>query len=198
MIDYIKGELAELTPTYAVLETGGVGYSLFISLNTYAAIRQKTQVKLYVYESIRDDAYLLYGFLEREERDLFILLRTVSGVGASTARTILSGYSPAELVEIISTENVNLLKSIKGIGVKTAQRILVDLKDKVVRLGASLPGGETSGFAMLGTAVQEEAVQALTMLGFAAAPSQKVVLAILKEEPAAPVEQVIKRALKKL
>lgn len=198
MIDYIKGEVAELTPTYAVLETGGVGYSLFVSLNTYAAIRQKKQVKLYVYESIREDAYLLYGFINRQERELFVLLLTVSGVGASTARTILSAYSPAELVHIISTENTNFLKSVKGIGIKTAQRIIVDLKDKVVRLGVSAEEGGVSGTAALGTAVQEEAVQALTMLGFAAAASQKVVLAILKEDPAAPVEQVIKLALKRL
>lgn len=198
MIDYIKGHLAELTPTYAVIEAGGVGYSLFVSLNTYSAIQQKKEVKLYAFESIREDAYLLYGFVSREERDLFILLISVSGVGASTARTILSAYSPAELVNIISSENAALLKTVKGIGLKTAQRIIVDLKDKVVlcggtsalREGALLSGGDA--------AVQEEAVQALVMLGFVASASQKVVLSILKEEPGAPVEAVIKLALKRL
>lgn len=198
MIDYIRGQLAELTPTYAVIEAGGVGYSLFVSLNTYAAIQQKKEVKLYVFESIREDAYLLYGFVSREERELFILLISVSGVGAGTSRTILSAYSPAELVHIISSENATLLKSVKGIGLKTAQRIIVDLKDKVALLGGSSSLKEGVLLAGPDTAVQEEAVQALVMLGFVASASQKVVLAILKEEPEAPVETVIKLALKRL
>ncbi len=198
MIDYIKGQLAELTPTYAVIEAGGVGYSLFVSLNTYSAIQQKKEVKLYVFESIREDAYLLYGFVNREERELFMLLISVSGVGASTSRTILSAYSPAELVNIISSENTNLLKSVKGIGLKTAQRIIVDLKDKVALWGGGSSLKEGALLAGYDTAVQDEAVQALVMLGFIASASQKVVVAILKEEPEAPVEKVIKLALKRL
>ncbi len=198
MIDYIKGELAELTPTFAVVEARGVGYSLFVSLNTYSAIQQKKEVKLYVYEAIREDAHLLYGFVSRRERELFILLISVSGVGAGTARTILSAYSPDELVHIISTENANLLKSVKGIGLKTAQRIIVDLKDKVVLLGTSSSGGVSAAVSSQASAVQEEAVQALVMLGFVPSASQKVVAAILKEEPDAPVEKVIKQAFKHL
>ncbi len=198
MIDYIRGELVELTPTSAVIDTGGVGYSLFVSLNTYSAIQQKKTVKLYVFESIREDAHLLYGFVNKEERELFMLLISVSGVGAGTARTILSAYSPLELVNVISTENTNLLKSVKGIGLKTAQRIIVDLKDKVVQLGGISGSGNISGGAMPVSGVQEEAIQALTMLGFLASASQKVVVAIMKEEPDAPVEKVIKLALKRL
>lgn len=198
MIDYIRGELVELTPTSAVIDTGGVGYSLFVSLNTYSAIQQKKTVKLYVFESVREDAYLLYGFVNREERELFMLLISVSGVGAGTARTILSAYSSVELVNVISTENTNLLKSVKGIGLKTAQRIIVDLKDKVVQLGGISGSGSISEGVMPVSGVQGEAIQALTMLGFLASASQKVVVAIMKEEPDAPVEKVIKLALKRL
>ncbi|MBP9638012.1 MAG: Holliday junction branch migration protein RuvA [Bacteroidaceae bacterium] len=201
MIDYIKGEIAELTPTRAVLDTAGVGYSLFISLGTYSAIQGKKQAKLYVYESIREDAHQLFGFVAREERELFLLLISVSGVGAGTARTILSAYSPQELATVISTENTTLLKSVKGIGLKTAQRILVDLKDKValaLNIPASGENGTLSGFSAENNTVQSEAVQALTMLGFQPVASQKVELAILKEEPDAPVEKVIKQALKRL
>lgn len=201
MIEYIRGGLAELSPATAVIDYNGLGYAVNISLNTYAAIQGKKECKLYIYEAIREDAYILYGFADKQERELFLLLISVSGIGGNTARMILSALSPAELVNVISTENANMLKTVKGIGLKTAQRVIVDLKDKI-RTGAAATGGTMGSLGGMLTAanaqVQEEAIAALTMLGFAQAPSQKVVLAILKEEPDAPVEQVIKLALKRL
>lgn len=201
MIEYLRGELAELSPATAVIDCNGVGYIANISLNTYSAIQGKKSCKLYIYEAIREDAYVLYGFAEKQERELFLLLISVSGIGGNTARMILSALSPAELVNVISTENANLLKTVKGIGLKTAQRVIVDLKDKIKTLGTiAASGGASVGIlsSSVNVEVQEEAVAALTMLGFATAPSQKVVFAILKEEPEAPVEKVIKLALKRL
>ena len=179
MIEYIKGDIAEITPATVVLDCNGMGYGINISLNTYSAIQNQSNTKLYIYEAIREDAYVLYGFSTKQERELFLLLISVSGIGGNTARMILSALSPSELCGVISSGNDKLLKTVKGIGLKTAQRIIVDLKDKIA----------TSGV---------ETVNALTMLGFAQAASQKVVAAILKEEPAAPVEKVIKLALKRL
>ena len=198
MIEYVKGEIAELSPAAAVIDCNGVGYGVNISLNTYSAIQGKGSCKLYVYEAVREDAYILYGFADKQERELFLQLISVSGIGGNTARMILSALSPAELVNVISTENANLLKTVKGIGLKTAQRVIVDLKDKIK---TAIPAGGTSAGVLLSTMnaeVQDEAVAALTMLGFTAAPSLKVVAAILKEEPDAPVEKVIKLALKRL
>ncbi len=197
MIEYVKGEIAELSPAVAIIDCNGLGYAVNISLNTYSAIQGKNNCKLYIYEAIREDAYILYGFADKQERELFLLLISVSGIGGNTARMILSALSPAELITVISSENANLLKTVKGIGLKTAQRVIVDLKDKIKVAGnaAELPMGSTS---LMSNQVQEEAVAALTMLGFAAAPSQKVVLAILKEEPTITVEKVIKLALKRL
>ncbi len=200
MITYIKGELTELTPAEAVVETGGIGYSIGISLNTYSAIQGKKQVKLYIHEAIREDAHLLFGFSTKQERTLFLLLISVSGIGGNTARMILSALSPSELCNVISSGNEKLLKSVKGIGLKTAQRIIVELKDKIATLGlegATSVGNTTSPVAGVNP-VHDEALSALTMLGFAPAPSQKVVSAILMEEPSASVEQVIKLALKRL
>ena len=198
MIEYLKGELAELTPATAVIDCNGVGYAASISLNTYSAIQGKKDCKLYIYEAIREDAYTLFGFADRQERELFLLLISVSGIGGNTARMILSALSPNELINVISNENANLLKSVKGIGLKTAQRIIVDLKDKI-KTGA-VAAASTTGTVTLpaNSEVTDEAVAALTMLGFAQGPSQKVVIGILKEEPSAPVEQVIKLALKRL
>lgn len=203
MIEYIKGRLDDLTPTVAVVECHGVGYGLNISLNTYSAIQGKDEVKLYVYEAIREDAYTLFGFVSKRERELFELLISVSGIGGNTARMILSALTPSELCEVISTGNERILKTVKGIGLKTAQRIIVDLKDKIAMSG--LVSGEdgmvVSGDKVLSDRhheIKEEAVAALTMLGFPPAPSQKVVLAILKEDADATVEQVIKLALKRL
>ena len=199
MIEYIKGELTELTPALATVEAAGIGYGLNISLNTFSAIQGKKEVKLYVYEAIREDAHVLFGFVNKKEREMFLLLITVSGVGANTARMILSSLSVSELCNAISTNNERLMKSVKGIGLKTAQRIIVDLRDKIVALGIAeeLPVGGTVA-APVNNQVKDEAVSALTMLGFAPAPSQKVVLAILKEQPDAPVEVVVKLALKQI
>ncbi len=201
MIEYIRGGLAELSPATAVIDCNGLGYAANISLNTYSAIQGKKSCKLFIYEAIREDAYVLYGFADKQEREIFLLLISVSGIGGNTARMILSALSPSELVSVISAENANLLKTVKGIGLKTAQRLIVELKDKIKTVGMAAVGGTTSAGMLLQSAnaeVQEEAVAALTMLGFAAAPSQKVVLAVLKEEPEAPVEKVIKLALKRL
>ena len=197
MIDYIKGELSELTPAMAVVEAAGVGYAMNISLNCYSAIQGKKDVKLYVYESIREDAHVLFGFASKKEREMFLLLITVSGVGPNTARMVLSSMSPAELCNSISTGNERMIKTIKGIGLKTAQRIIVDFRDKIVSLGIAeeIPAGGSMENPV-DNRVKEEAVSALTMLGFSPAPSQKVVMQILKDNPTAAVEQVIKMALK--
>ena len=209
MIEYIKGELTELTPTLAVVEAAGVGYALNISLNTFSGIQGKKDVKLFVHEALvtggRDDSFTLYGFSTRQERALYQLLITVSGVGANTARMILSASSPAELCNTIASGDERMLKSVKGIGLKTAQRIIVDLRDKIATLG--IEGGAegkrnddrqgVSGEEALQTSiVRDEAIQALLMLGFSPAPSAKVVNAILKDQPSLPVEQVVKLALK--
>ena len=199
MIDYIKGELAELNPAEAVVEACGVGYAMGISLNTYSAIESQKQVKLYVYEAIREDAHQLFGFATKKERELFMLLISVSGIGANTARMVLSSMSPNELCHCISTGNERMIKSIKGIGLKTAQRIIVDLRDKIVSLGrvAEIPAGG-SMTQPVNNKVKDEAVSALTMLGFSPAPSAKTVMAILEKMPDAPVEEVVKRALKEI
>ncbi|MBR6841857.1 MAG: Holliday junction branch migration protein RuvA [Prevotella sp.] len=199
MIEYIKGELTELTPALATIEAAGIGYGLNISLNTFSAIQGKKEVKLYVYEAIREDAHVLFGFVNKREREMFLLLITVSGVGANTARMILSSLSVNELCNAISTNNERVMKSVKGIGLKTAQRIIVDLRDKIVELGIAeeVPVGGAVA-PPVNNQVKDEAVSALTMLGFAPAPSQKVVLAILKEQPNAPVEVVVKLALKQI
>lgn len=200
MIEYVKGELAELTPAYAVIDVGGVGYGMNISLNTYTAIQGKKETRLYVFESIREDAYTLFGFATRQERDTFLLLITVSGVGANTARMVLSEMTPAEFCSVVSSGNEKMLKTVKGIGLRTAQRIIVDLKDKIAALGISegLPVVVETTAEIINKEVRDEAVGALTMLGFAPAPSAKVVSAILKAEPELPVEQVVKLALKQI
>ncbi|MCI6213195.1 Holliday junction branch migration protein RuvA [Bacteroides heparinolyticus] len=200
MIEYIKGEIAELRPATAVIDCNGLGYGINISLNTYAAIQGKKECKLYIHEAIREDAYTLYGFADKQERELFLLLISVSGIGGNTARMILSALSPSELINVISTENATLLKTVKGIGLKTAQRVIVDLKDKIKTGSVATNTAGIMGIpaSTINAQVQEEAISALTMLGFAQAPSQKVVLAILQEDPQAPVEQVIKIALKRM
>lgn len=204
MIEYIRGELVELSPALAVVEAHGVGYGLNISLNTYSVIQGKQSVKLFVHEAImtggRDDNYTLYGFATKQERSLYRLLITVSGVGANTARMILSSLTPAELCNVIANGDDKMLKTVKGIGLKTAQRIIVDLKDKIVQSGIAeeLHVSSQSATANVNNAVKDEAVGALTMLGFSPAPSAKVVVAILTEQPDLPVEQVVKLALKQI
>lgn len=203
MIEFVRGELAEITPAYAVVDVNGVGYGLNISLNTYTAIQREKQVKLYVYEAIREDAYVLFGFAKQQERKMFELLISVSGVGANTARVILSEMSLNDLVQVITLDDAKTLKGVKGIGLKTAQRIIIELKDKVLQAGIvdGVEAGGAAGAAStaavgINTEVKEEAVGALTMLGFQAAISNKVVIALLKENPDMPVEQVVKQALK--
>jgi len=195
MLDYIKGEIVELTPASVVIETGGLGYIANISLNTYSALNGLQSCKLYIYESIREDAYQLFGFTEKRERDLFLHLISVSGVGANTARMVLSSIAVYELEGIIASGNANALKTVKGIGAKTAERIIIDLKDKI-RVNKDsgsfpTPSGASSEAA-------KEAVAALTMLGFNLLASQKVVAKIEKEHPAFTVEEIIKNALKVL
>lgn len=193
MIDYIKGEITNLTPTYCVLETCGVGYMLNISLVTFSELQNISSARLFVYENIREDAHTLYGFFEEEERNIFLLLISVSGIGANTARMIQSSFSPAELKEAISTGNVNAIKSVKGIGLKSAQRIIVDLKDKVNKSneGGDLPLIEVAA----NNEKIHEAVAALVMLGFQQQASQKTVDKIVKEEPQLEVAKIIKKAL---
>lgn len=213
MIDYVKGELTELTPTTAVVEAGGVGYEINIALTTYSALAGKEAsgnkagqvVKLIVQDIIREDDHLLYGFMSKGERALFIALTSVSGIGPNTGRMIMSGYTAAEIRQVIATGNAKALANIKGIGGKTAQRIIVELKDVVLKIDL----GDNPGSNMLVQSeitpmggqlgeVKQEAVSALTMLGFPAAPAGKVVDKLLKEDPTLSVEKVIKQALKML
>ena len=197
MIEYIRGRLEELTPALAVVDCNGVGYGLNISLGTYSAIQSQEQVKLYAVEVIREDLHQLWGFATRSERELFLQLTSVSGIGAAMARMILSAFSPNELVDIITSGNDRLLRGVKGIGPKAAQRIIVDLRDKLTGLDI-LPSGTTLATAAVDKEVQQEAVAALTMLGFSPAPSAKVVGKLMAEDPSMPVEQIIKKALKML
>ncbi len=194
MIEYIKGEIAEITPTSVVLEAQNIGYLLQISLNTFSVIQTEKTAKLYVYEVIREDAHTLYGFQTQHERSLFLLLISVSGVGPNTARMILSSLPPGELEQVIGTQNENALKGVKGIGAKTAQRIIVDLKDKIKTATLPLENNKLVD----NVAVADEALAALVMLGFPQSVSQKCVQKIVKEDSSLKVEQVIKAALKML
>ena len=206
MIEYIKGNLTDLTPTYAVIEAAGVGYAINIALPSYSVLagKENTETKLFVTEIIREDTHDLFGFFTRGERELFLMLMTVSGIGANTARMIMSAYSASEIRQIIATGNARALSQVKGLGPKTAQRIIVDLKDKVLKVDLeNQEQGIKSQDGLLSSVevdneVKQEAVSALTMLGFAAAASGKVVDKILKAEPQASVEQVIRQALKML
>ena len=201
MIEYIKGTLAELNPTEAVVEAAGVGYGLAITLPTYSALvgQEEKEVKLFVSEIIREDTHEVYGFVNKSERQLFELLLTVSGVGAATARMILSAFSAEELRMLIATGNAKAMSKVKGLGPKTAQRIIVDLKDKAIKPDL---GGDPTEIPMLDveaeSGVKAEAVSALTMLGFATAASGKAVDKILKVQPDLKVEAVIREALKML
>lgn len=199
MLEYINGEITSLTPTYAVLDVHGVGFGVNISLSTYTAIQDKKDAKLYLYEVIREDSFTLYGFATSAERSMFLLLLSVQGVGAATARMILSSLSVYEICDAVQTGNAVLIKAVKGIGAKTAQRIILDLKDKVLEISASegVPAVAPKA-APVSSEIQNEAVSALVMLGFATSATQKVVSAILAEEPELKVEQVIKKALKML
>ena len=198
MIDYIKGEIVELVPARMVLECNAIGYEINISLTTFTAFQGKTEGKIYNYEVIREDAHLLFGFATPLERELFLMLTSVSGVGPNTARMILSSLQPTELIQAIASHDETALTAAKGIGQKTAQRILVDLKNKVKTLESLAGPVQTTAHVLPQTEVAEEAIAALVMLGFQKAASQKAVASILKGEPQAKVEQVIKTALKML
>ena len=201
MITYIRGIVDELSPTQATIEAHGVGYLLNISLNTYTALQGKSEARLFVYESIREDAWTLFGFATKQERELFLMLISDSGVGGNTARTMLSSFTAPELAGLIMDGNEKMLKTVKGLGAKTAQRIIVELHDKVTSLGigVSMPSdSEANAPAIQNSEVYNEAFEALKMLGFPPAPVAKTVKAILKDEPSAPVEKVIKLALKML
>ena len=198
MIEYIKGILTELNPTEAVIEAAGVGYGVAITLPTYSALvgSEDKEAKLFITEIIREDTHEVYGFVTKKERQLFELLMTVSGVGAATARMILSAFSAEELRMLIATGNTKAMAKVKGLGTKTAERIIVDLKDKALKLDL---GGDPTEIPMLEVeaenGVKAEAISALTMLGFASAASGKAVDKILKAEPSLSVEAVIRKAL---
>lgn len=196
MYEYIKGRLDELTPAQAVVEAGGVGYAIGISLNTYSEIEQLSEVKLYVHYVVREDAQILFGFSTKTERELFRMLISVSGVGGNTARMILSTYSPRELQNIIATGNAVLLKNVKGLGIKTAQKIIVELSGKAMTLDLSAAGA--GGAVSSGDGVFEEALAALGMLGFQKSASEKALAAIFKSQPAISVEEAVRQALKSL
>ncbi len=191
MIEYIKGPVAEITPAYAVIDNHGIGYLINISLYAYERLQQAAEAKLYIYEALREDAHQLFGFIDKRERELFLLLISVSGVGPNTARMILSAMSPNELSAAIASGNDVSLKAVKGIGAKTAQRIIVDLKDKIKTADATLLSKMPSN-----NEVYEEALAALVMLGFTQAMSQKVLAKLLASNSNLTVEEAIKQALK--
>jgi Holliday junction DNA helicase RuvA len=193
MIDYIKGSVTQLTPTFITLETGGIGYLINVSLTTFSKLEGKNEFKVLVHEVIREDSHQLYGFADSGERDIFRLLISVSGVGANTARMMLSSLTPDEIEKAIIGSDVNILKSVKGIGLKTAQRIIVDLKDK---LGKQAGSGEI--FTFSDNTKREEALSALVMLGFAKSAVSKILDKIVREEKNLTVEDMIKKALKNL
>ena len=193
MLDYVKGEIAELTPTDLVLELSGIGYLMHISLNSYSQLQGKDKVKMYIHEVIREDAHLLFGFTSTDERDVFRLLISVSGVGANTARMILSSMTADEVRQAIAEENVNILKSIKGIGAKSALRIIVDLKDKIGKIPDS-----SQILSSADNTVKKEALSALEILGFNRRESEKVIDKLISRDNSLNVEELIKQALKLL
>lgn len=195
MYDYIKGTIAEVTPTEAVIENGGIGYKLQISLQTYTDIQGLTDVKLYIYHHLREDTELWYGFYKKEERGIFTMLIEVSGIGPNTARMMLSSMTDEEIKNAIIAGDVNRLKSIKGIGLKTAQRVIIELKDKIIK-GGSTPVG--SLLPNQNSANKEEALSALVLLGFAKAAAEKVLQGLIKENPDYSLEELIKISLKRL
>ena len=194
MFEYIKGEIAGLTPTFVVIDAGGIGYYVNISLQTYSRLEGEKSTKLLLHQIVREDANLLFGFFNEDERSVFRLLLTVSGIGANTARMMLSSMSADDLRTAIIKDDVSALKSIKGIGLKTAQRIVVELKDKITRIGvgAEVFSGSSGG------ARKEEALAALVALGFAKAPAEKALNELVKSTNDYTVESLIKAALKQL
>jgi len=203
MIDYIKGQLSELNPTYAVIEAAGVGYEINIALTTYSALIDQKEAKLFVTEIIREDTHDLFGFVTKGEREVFLQLTSVSGIGGNTARMIMSAFPAGDLRQLIATGNSKAISQVKGLGPKTAQRLIVDLKDKILKIDlgdgpCTMDNAQCTMFPEINNPIKDEAVSALTMLGFAAAASGKAVEKILKQSPSASVEQVIREALKML
>ena len=199
MYEYITGQVAEATPTYAVIEAAGVGYFIHISLKTYSDIENSQQARLYTHFIVREDQQTLFGFSTKLERELFRQLISVSGVGGNTARMILSTYSSHELQNIIATENAVLLKNVKGLGLKTAQKIIVELSGKMLELGASdMMTPNIKSVTGANNEVYNEALAALTMLGFQKSASEKALKAIFQESPSIAVEEAIRAALKRL
>ena len=195
MIEYIKGNLVEITPTEAVVECYGIGYKILISLQTYEGLSGKSEAKVYIHHYLREDEELYYGFASKDERELFRLLIGVSGIGASTARMMLSSLTSEEIRNAILSEDINKIKSIKGIGLKSAQRLILELKDKVVKGGGT---DNSTLFVSSSNAAVDEATTALVMLGFTKANVNKAISAVLKESPNASLEEIIKLALKRL
>lgn len=190
MIEYISGSIAELTPTYVIVDNHGIGYEMNISLTTFSELENKKEVRLLAHEVIREDAHVLFGFSTARERALFLLLIGVSGVGANTARMLLSSASPAELEMVITSGDVKRLKAVKGVGAKTAERVIVDLRDKIKPAGDTLVLEQTPASEAF-----DEALAALTMLGFAKPQSQKVLTKLFADDPSLKVEKAIKKAL---
>jgi holliday junction DNA helicase RuvA len=193
MFDYLEGLITELTPTYLVLEINGIGYLLHISLTSYSALKAENKERVFVHQIIKEDAHVLYGFLSKKEREVFRLLISVSGIGANTARMILSTLTPDETAQAIATENLRVLQNIKGIGAKTAQRMIIELKDKMVKIQ-----GSEQNFISANNTITEEALSALVMLGFQKAQVEKAISQILKDEKNLSIEELIKKALKVL
>lgn len=196
MYDYIKGEITELAPARAVIECGGIGYELLISLQTFDALQGKTSAQIFVYQYIREDEVQFYGFADKNERELFKLLISVSGIGVASARMMLSSLSDEEIRTAIISEDIRKIQSVKGIGNKSAQRLVLELKDKIVK-GEGLVSPVTGGIAA-NSAIMDEASTALVMLGFSKANINKVLPEILKKNPELKVEGLIKEALKRL
>ena len=193
MYEYIRGNIADISPANVVIEAGGIGYFIHISLNTYSQLSGKKDARIFLHQIVREDAHILYGFADVNERELFRNLISVNGVGASTANMMLSSLTADELRTAVTTENVAVLKAVKGIGAKTAQRIIIDLKDKLGKMSES-----SQILLSTDNTIQIEALSALVMLGFAKKDTEKVVSKILREQPDATVESVIKQALKRL
>lgn len=194
MYEFIKGQISDISPSFVVIETHQIGYFVSISINTYEKIKEQKEVKLYIHEVVKEDSYDFFGFADKSERHIFRQLITVSGIGANTARLMLSSLSPEKIVEAIATEDVKTLKNIKGIGIKTAQRIIVDLKDKIsnAKLSDTVPSIEQ------GSVVKEEAVSALIMLGFNKKNTEEVVDKIIRATPGLSIEQLVKNAIKQM
>jgi Holliday junction DNA helicase RuvA len=193
MIAHLQGKLVEKSPTHIIIDCGGVGYHVNISLHTYSLLPSTDFIKVYTYLQIKEDAHTLFGFIEKSEREIFKMLLSVSGIGASIARTMLSSLDPKQIIQAIATADVVTVQSIKGIGSKTAQRVILDLKEKVLKLydldEVSMSQSNTN---------RDEALSALEVLGFVRKTSEKVIEKIVKEDPDATVETIIKRALKNL